>query len=216
MLFLFTPFNYLHSQEYDLILTVTKDSIACHIDSITDNKIFFKMICNHKWLQTNYDKRLILDYQFKALRKKNIAFKRGTSFLINPNLKPINNIKRNTVFLTGGYFLYHYTATVNYERTFFMNDENLNSWTYKFGYGIIDSNGKIILGTLNSYLGKGLNKYEFNIGVAYIKEPHSFSENYLTFVLNIGYRWQFFGGKLHLRTGIGTPEGLYLSSGYFF
>lgn len=43
-----------------------------------------------------------------------------------------------------------------------------------------------------------------------------FSSDFVSIILNAGYRRQSADGRFVFRTGIGTPEGAYLSFGYSF
>lgn len=205
-----------YSQNYDLLVTAQNDSIACHLDSISANKIFFKMRYNKKWIHTYYDKNQILDYQPLKINKKNTSFKRGTSYLINPDSLLINQLRRNIVFGTAGYLLYNYTLNMNYERILNINETNRRIWSFRIGCGIINGNGKIVLGTFNNLVGRGKNKFEMDVGATYIDEPHSYGPHFISFVLNAGYRRQSPDKKFIFRVGAGTPEGLYLSYGYSF
>lgn len=69
------------AQNYDLIITTQGDSIACHIDSITDINIHFKMKVNNRWLQTNTPKAKCTNYEFDVLGKDSVVFKPGTSYV---------------------------------------------------------------------------------------------------------------------------------------
>lgn len=206
----------IYSQNYDLIVTTKNDSIACYIDSISENKIYFEMRYNKEWLHTYYDKSEIAEYQQNTINKKHVSFKSGTSFIINPDSVLLNQLNRNIFYGTAGYLLYHFTLNLNYERILFINETNRHIWSFRLGYGIIDGDGKLALATFNNLVGKGKNKFEMNIGATYIKEPHSYGPHYVTVVLNAGYRRQSPDGKFVFRTGVGTPEGLYLSCGYSF
>jgi len=205
-----------YAQKYDLLVTTKNDSIACHIDSISSDKIYFEMRYNRKWVHTYYTKTQVADYKFKSISKKSTSFEPGTSFIINHDSILLNRFNRNLVYGTGSYFLYLSSFTLNYERFIYVSETANKMWSYRIGGGIINNKGKIVLATLNNLRGKGNNKFEMNIGATYINEPHSFGPNYFTFVLNAGYRRQTPDGKFLFRTGIGTPEGLYFSLGYSF
>ncbi len=204
------------AQQYDLIVTTRHDSIACHIDSISGNKIYFEMRFDREWIHTLYDKEQVLYYKPQALNKKDVTFRRGTSYLMDPDSIRINHVNRNMAYGTASYLLYSYALTLNYERIFFINQKANKTWSYRVGGGIINTDGKFALVTLNNLRGKGKNKFEMNIGATYINEPHNFGPHYVTVVLNAGYRLQSPDKHFILRTGVGTPEGLYFSLGYSF
>jgi len=216
MLLLFPFIINTYAQDYDLIVTDKNDSIACHIDSISEQTLYFEMRYKKKWTHTQYNKNQVIDYKLKSIDKKDVSFKRGTSYIINPDSLLINQIKRNIVYGNGSFAVSHYTYTLNYERILFISENAQKTWSFRAGFGIIDSFGKIALATFNNLRGSGKNKFEMNIGATYINEPHSYGPHYVTVVLNAGYRRQSPDKRFVLRTGIGTPEGLYLSLGYSF
>jgi hypothetical protein len=205
-----------YSQDYDLIVNIKNDSIACHIDSISENTIYFEMRYKKNWIHTQYDKSQVIDYKLNTVNKKDVSFKRGTSIIINPDSLKINQIKRNILYGNGSFSVSHYTYTLNYERILSISQNAKKTWSFRLGYGIIDTEGKILLATFNNLRGKGRNKFEMNIGATYINEPHSYGPHYVTVVLNAGYRRQSPDKRFVLRAGIGTPEGPYLSLGYSF
>lgn len=216
VLILFAFANNTFSQDYDLIVSAKKDSIACHIDSISGNTIYFEMRYNKQWIHTQYDKSQVLHYKLATINKKDVTFKKGTSLIINPATLPINQIRRNIVFANASYSLYHYTFSLNYERILFVSENAKRTWGYRVGGGIIDNSGKIAIVSFNNLRGKGRDKLEMNIGAAYINEPHSYGNHYISPVLAVGYRRQSTDKRFVLRTGIGVPEGLYLSLGCSF
>jgi len=60
----------------------------------------------------------IASYKMDEYAKKDLTFKHGTSYIINPNSLLINQINRNIVFGSASYLLYHYSTTLNYERIY--------------------------------------------------------------------------------------------------
>ncbi len=108
----------IYSNDYDLIVKSNGDSIACHIDSVTEIRIYFEMKANSKWIHTHSEMKDIIDYQYRALDKKLIKFKPGTSHLVPlSQIKAATNVKeiqQNSV-----YFGYNFlVASANYERLF--------------------------------------------------------------------------------------------------
>lgn len=215
-LFFFLVVNHSYSQDYDLIITAKNDSIACHIDSISGNNIYFRMRYDRKWVHTYYTRDQVKEYKLLSLSKEEVVYKGGASFIINPATKLINNVKRNSIYGNGSYLLYHYSVTMNFERIIHINDLNRHIWSFRLGAGNIDGKGKIVLTTFSNLIGRGKNKFETNIGAAYINEPHSYGPNYISPYLSAGYRRQSSNGKTLFRTGFGIPEGLYVSFGYTF
>ena len=152
---LFATVNSAYSQDYDLIVNTKNDSIACLIDSISGNTIYFQMRYNKEWVHTQYDKSQIIDYKRMTINKKDVSFKRGTSIIINPDSLLINQIRRNIIYANGSYSVSHYTSTLNYERILFVSENAKKTWSLRAGYGIIDNNGKIAIATFNNLRGSG-------------------------------------------------------------
>ena len=79
-IFLFTFCNF-YAQDYDLIITAKGDSLACHIDSITESHIYFEMKHNNNWIHTAFQKEDVTEYKKDAVNKKLFSFKPGTSYI---------------------------------------------------------------------------------------------------------------------------------------
>ncbi len=205
-----------YSQAYDLIVTSKSDSLSCYIDSVAGNRIYFTMRYHKNWVHTYYDKNEIRYYQLNPVRKNVGSYYPGTSKRITQGSILLNQMNRNIVYGSGSYFLYNYSVTLNYERMLHINDTGRKIWSFRLGYGIIDSHGKIWMGTFNNLIGRGKNKFEMSIGATHINEPHSYGPNYNSIVVSAGYRLQSPDGKFMFRTGLGAPEGLYISAGYSF
>jgi len=204
-----------YSQEYDLIVNVNHDSIACHIDGISVNTIYFEARYKNKWIHTQYDKSQVLDYKLTAISKKDVSFRRGTSILVNPDSLRINQINRNIVYANGSFLLYYYTYSLNYERILFISENSRKTWSFRIGGGFLNNTEKIAIASVNNLRGAGKNKLEMNVGAVYINELQN-SGSYISPMLNVGYRRQSTDKRFVLRTGFGIPEGLYLSLGYSF
>lgn len=70
-----------YAQKYDLLVTAEKDSLACHIDSITDSYIYVEMLHNDNWIHTMFKKENIFEYKKDYVDKKKFDFKNGTSYI---------------------------------------------------------------------------------------------------------------------------------------
>lgn len=93
-----------YSQDYDLIVKSNGDSIACHIDSITDVNIYFEMRSNGYWTHTSIAKTDISEYKQNAINRKLIVFKPGTSYIESTR----KDSRRNSVYAG--------ILTINYSR----------------------------------------------------------------------------------------------------
>ena len=122
---------YSYSQNLDLIVYTKGDSLACHIDSITDSHIYFKMRFNHEWIHIYESLNYIVNYQYDVINKKTTKFKPGTSYI-----KPYNEINKdfdignNTIYLEMDVL---FLTTINYERRFPLTDRH--DLALSIGYG---------------------------------------------------------------------------------
>ncbi len=74
-------FHSTYSQDYDLVVTTNGDSMACHIDSITDTQIYLEMRYNGKWVHTFMNKNKIIEHKYNAIDKTKFYFEPGTSII---------------------------------------------------------------------------------------------------------------------------------------
>ena len=84
LLFLVSICSY--SQNLDLVVTVSGDSVACKIDSISESSIYLqiKTAGNDKWIQTIYSKEDIYHFKYREIDPSKYTFKEGTSKIIGP------------------------------------------------------------------------------------------------------------------------------------
>jgi hypothetical protein len=115
LLILFVEINSVFSQNYDLIVEINGDSIACKIDSISGASIYLKMRSNNNWIQTLLGKNEVLEYKYNAIDWKSYVYKPGTSYILsarNP-ARTIFDLPKNSINI-GYYFL---AVSGFYERT---------------------------------------------------------------------------------------------------
>ena len=87
-------------QDYDLIVTINGDSIACHIDSITTYALLFEMKFSNHWIHTQINKSEVREYNFSAISKKTAKFKPGTSQLDSKMQVETNqSIRKNSIYV---------------------------------------------------------------------------------------------------------------------
>ena len=199
-----------YSQNYDLIVTTTGDSISCRIDSITNTEIYFEMKVNNNWFHTYTNKNDIIEYKLNAIDKKLVIFKSGTSYIVS------SREHKNVLYATAGIFFLYYGVNVNYERMIReSNDRFIQSLWIRVGAGVItdwsDDEGINLITTITALTGKRNSHFEFALGATHQ------GEYILIFPAgNLGYRYQKPKGGFVFRTGIGWPETIYLSFGYSF
>ena len=99
ILILLSLFTKSYGQLYDLIVTTESDSIACHIDSITDSYIFYEMKHSGNWINTKLVIEEVKEYKHDIIDKKKYIFKAGTSYInkLTSESKSIKNIQKNSM-----------------------------------------------------------------------------------------------------------------------
>ena len=75
-----------YSQNLDLVVTASGDSIACKIDSITESSIYLQIKTpgNVNWIQTIYIKEDIHFFEYGNIDPSKYSFKEGTSKIAGP------------------------------------------------------------------------------------------------------------------------------------
>ena len=81
-----------YSQNLDLIVTASGDSIACKIDSISESTIYIqiKTTGSEKWFQTIYKTENIIQFQYNCIDPLKYNFKNGTSKIIGKAQPKLN------------------------------------------------------------------------------------------------------------------------------
>lgn len=117
---LLSSFAHLHSQSYDLLVTTKGDSIACQIDSILNEVIYFEMKFRNNWIHTQINKSQVRDYKLLAISKETAKFKTGTSILKSKTqTSTSNNIRKNSFGVENMLIL----PAINYDRIVSINDK---------------------------------------------------------------------------------------------
>ena len=192
-------------QDYDLIITTKGDSIACHIDSITDTYIFFEMKANDFWTHTHIDVNKVSEFKRLELDRKKIHFKRGTSILlpsdqIPPDPASIWEIPKNSIVFANDFL---FSITVSYERLIPVHD--IIGIMLRGGTGITLESGNelVFIGQVSMLIGKI--KHFMETGVGYYQ---TFNASPSFFPL-IGYRYMGVKGltlKAHVRVAYYTDD----------
>ena len=179
ILFFISLFVNTYSQDFDLIVKVNGDSIACRIDSITDSHIYFEMKFNSQWIHTYYNKSNIKSYNYNVIKRKSVNFESGTSKII-PYKKILSDadIGNNTIYFEADMFLFY----LNYERRFPLTNKYDAAFSIGVGSALFDedffysSKLLLLMGGPNHYFETGAIAF-FNI------------EGTLVGIL-LGYRYQ--------------------------
>ena len=73
-----------YSQNLDLVVTTSGDSIACKIDSITESAIYFQIKTHgsNKWIIAYCKKENLSDFNYNCIDPSEFVFKKGTSIIM--------------------------------------------------------------------------------------------------------------------------------------
>ncbi len=201
-----------YSQDYDLIVTSSGDSIACHIDSITYTRIYFEMKSNKSWKHTHINRADVIEFKHDVINNKTVIFKPGTSYikyLRQETAESIWDIQRNSVYLG--------LASVNYS-TMIPGD--------RVGYTVGGGFNYVILGVqAEGTLLMGRTKHFFEPGIMIcfgFREIYDYP--FRAVMIRAGYRYQGPKGFLFRIApmsgfGFGEPGFVFLptaSIGYSF
>ncbi len=178
------------SQDYDLIITTEGDSIACHIDSITDTHIFYEMKFDYNWTHTRMDVNKVSEFKESVLDKNAIHFKPGTSILLPSDQVPsgpnsMREIPKNSLILANDFL---FSITISYERLIPVHDRI--GFMLRGGTGITLESGEelVFMGQVSTLLGK--RRHFLETGVGYY-QTLNYSPSYFPL---IGYRYMGFKG----------------------
>ena len=189
-------------QDYDLVVTQKGDSIACHIDSITDAVIYFEMKYNNKWTNTHMNRDKVKEFKYNAIDKKAFIFKSGTSYILREMKPPSSqyDIPKNMLILASDFL---FSLTLSYERLIPIHEKI--GFMLRGGSGITWESGKelVIMGQASMLYGRS--KHFLETGVGYYQ---TFNFNPSFFPL-VGYRYMGLKGltiKLFMNAEYYTDE----------
>lgn len=175
--FLFT-LNFLCAQDFDLIVTVKGDSIACETDSITDTHIYFKMKNRNNWVSTFLSNEQVAEYKSKSIDKNLLVFKPGTSYITSYSKKTAYKLRKNSFYyeLLGiGLFF----GSVNYDRLIPITKKTAIG--LRGGLGIYEK--VFFVGEFNVLIGTSKHFFECGVGTP-------FTDIFFMPMFRAGYRYQ--------------------------
>ncbi len=179
--------NPVAAQKLDLIVMTSGDSIACRIDKISANKIFYEMKEKLSWSTHTKDINQIVEHQKNVIRRYNVRFKPGTSIIKadRKNLKNVFDIPRNSLLISTDHL---FSLTASYEHIFPMS--NYFAFTTRAGAGITYESGNEPVIMLNSAAIFGKRQGFIDLGISFYQPI----VNSNVFIPNIGYRFMGFKG----------------------
>ncbi|MBE0653601.1 MAG: hypothetical protein IH594_07370 [Bacteroidales bacterium] len=172
------------TQNYDLIVNLKGDSIACHIDSISGQYLYFEMKIYNDWVHTKTRLAEIDFYEYNSIHPRDYRFEAGSSVIKSVYTE---TLPRNSIYIG--------IITLSYSRIFLGNPVGI---AVAAGGLYIDAAPGIWMETS---LLKGKSKHYFEPGINFFyifnTETLPGADNSLKgFGLRIGYRYQAPGGFL--------------------
>ncbi len=179
-----------YAQDYDLIVTVKGDSIACRIDSINETFIYYEMRSQGAWLHTYINKSSVADYKRNVIQWKQFNFKAGTSIIESQRPDTaitIRDIQKNSVYVG--------ILSLNYARLIPAGDNlgiTIGGGLYHFDNTGIVVEASVLKGGVRHFFETGIMGFYF---LSSSSEPEEDSANGgVSF--RLGYRYQGPGGLL--------------------
>lgn len=104
-------------QKYDLIVTARGDSIACHIDSISQETIYFRMLYNGQWTPTFLDRDEVVTCEDDVINKRAYEFRPNTSYILGQlkEAHSFRSIPRNSFY--AGILTVNYSTLIPFKRS---------------------------------------------------------------------------------------------------
>jgi hypothetical protein len=227
----------LFPQTSDLMVKQNGDSLACHIDSITDTHIYFEAKFNGKWLHTYIGKDAIVSVEMGVINKRQADFKPGSSIL-KPYSPEAYTGKRNNIYGTAGFLGLWIVGEINYERLIMGHPEKFfNSLWFRVsggGFAGWEISGPLGVTGVTLLTGKRNSHLEVNLGIAalfdkvgfdieerdaqggYGSDPSRIDYLDISPAGGVAYRYQKPGGTFIFRVGFSFPETACLSFGLQF
>ena len=148
-----------------------------------------------------------------------------TNTPLQPHVAPAKNV----IYGSAGFLGLGGSASINYERLVFSIQKKAHIDAYIHGsygaYSVWYSSGNFFDVSLQWLWGKKNSHLEVGLGLLVMGDEYfdgstwtdkqKFELNDYPFA-NVGYRYQKPGGSLVFRTGIGVPDGIYISLGWAF
>ncbi|MEN8227765.1 MAG: hypothetical protein ABFS38_06380 [Bacteroidota bacterium] len=208
-----------YAQKLDLIVTSKADSIACHIDSITDTHIYYQMKSRSTWIHTQIPRSEVLQYKQDIIDKREYLYKPGTT-IIDSSIPAISSslyhIRKNSVYLG--------LLSINYARMIPLSHNTgltLGGGLINFdGWGVV-AESSVLIGGVRHFLEPGIMGFYFFVPSEDYNNPDMDVVDSAVSI-RVGYRYQAPWGLL-IRAApnlIFTDQDTYLfpalSVGYSF
>ncbi len=206
-------------QDLDLIVTTKNDSIACKIDSLDSNKIYFTAKRKGQSLKTHLLRDDAFFYSYNSINRKNIKAIPGTIYFRTLSAQSLSSAKSVIGGTIGFFVIYSYSAiSYDYE----ISKLSFRTWQ-KLYLSVAGGSFSTLLEDEGTHFsvraivltGEKKNHMEAGGGLVVMIKKDERSTTIIPAV-HIGYRFQKPSGGIVFRAGFGIPDAIYLGLGYNF
>lgn len=211
----------LSGQKLDLIVTNNQDSIACKIDSIDDENIYFATKRNMTRLHSRIPKSLVTDYKYKYI-SRNLVKPISSSIYFRTMTPQELAIPKNRIHGHLGHFGPFFTGYFgSYDRLLLNRPGNIlfpTLWLNFSGGNSLYWEEVMLSAALFAMTGTRSNHLEFRLGIGGYAGNNSDpdSPGKLFPVGGLAYCFQKPEGGFLFRAGFSFPEVLHIGVGYNF
>ncbi len=205
-------------QDLDLIVTTKNDSIACKIDSLDSNKIYFTAKRKGQSLKTHLLRDDVSFYSYKSIKKKNIKAIPGTIYFRTISAQSLRSAK-SVIGGTAGFFAIYTYGAISYD--YEISKLSFRDWQKLYlsvaggqYYTMSDEGAHFSIKAIG-LTGQKKGHMEGGGGFVVMKNHNSGSTTLIP-AIHAGYRFQKPSGGIVFRAGFGIPEAIYMGLGYNF
>ncbi|MEN8158022.1 MAG: hypothetical protein ABFS10_13810 [Bacteroidota bacterium] len=215
ILIVFSP--YLMAQKLDLIVTTNQDSIACRIDSISNDTYYFTAKLKGRKVSTHVAAASVADHQYDFIDKLYVDRVEGTTYF---HTRTFNDTVSGRFAAYGTLSILPISGSTSFNFEYMIFNDPASAFKTVFLKGTTgarfswEAAGPYFTGTFQAITGSGSHHFELGGGLAVLFggiEPE-----YLRPAGSIGYRFNRPWSKFIFRGGVGYPEIVYISIGHFF
>ncbi|MDX2414156.1 MAG: hypothetical protein QNK33_03090 [Bacteroidales bacterium] len=205
-------------QDLDLIVTAKNDSIACKIDSLDSNIIYFTAKRKGHSLGTHLLRGEVFFYSYNSINRKNIKAIPGTLCFRTKSTQTFSSAK-SVIGGTSGFLAIYIYGSMSYDyeisKLSFRNWQKLYLSVAGGFYNTWGDEGTHFSVRAIGLTGQKKGHIEAGGGFAVMMNKNEGSTSIIPAV-HIGYRFQKPSGGIVFRAGFGIPEAIYLGLGYNF
>jgi hypothetical protein len=205
----------LTAQKLDLIVTVENDSIACTIDSISKEYLYFTGRWDMKKMSTRIPVSSVSDYRYGFIDREKTKSIPRTMYFRSSQV----TYRKNTLYGTAGLFIMAGALGLSYERLLVAHPDRFvtSTWLKAQGglFSFWEGKGPFWTVSVQALSGKQNHHLELGAGFGAIHYDQ-WQSLQLVPVMAAGYRYQKPNGGFLFRAGLSVPELLFISLGFSF